>query len=154
MPFLTPPRLVVTAPPIPSSSCLSSTSSKGVINQPITIDSDGSNNAGSARITQRWPAGITMSELAKFALECNPVTHPIYETWAKYFDGRYIYRQSTVTKYRRWVLAIGKQQLSQYLEHSGNTTVPQGVIFFCKIWDALDKHMDNSTAPRKRVRRA
>lgn len=59
------------------------------IEHPINIDSDGLYDPYSARSVQLWSTGITISQLAKFALKWNPVTHPIYKKCAKDFDGKY-----------------------------------------------------------------
>ncbi|EGG09644.1 uncharacterized protein MELLADRAFT_95807 [Melampsora larici-populina 98AG31] len=101
-----------------------------------------------------WPGRSSMNDIGKFLSEAvkDDVTNK--SAWKSVYDQYgYKYVKSTVSRYRRWLEAIDKNQLDSYLAINGHKSVQRGITHFHAAWFATDTQLQISQpSPRKRVR--
>ncbi|KAH9816039.1 hypothetical protein DFH28DRAFT_891516 [Melampsora americana] len=101
--------------------------------------------------SQKWPAGVTMRTMKAFLdATMDPHKELVRDAWHRMFGNHYIYRPSTVTHYRRWLMYINPVELNNYVARFGNLAVRQGQTHFKEDWAKCDKRYGQRPSKRSR----
>ncbi|KAH9825008.1 hypothetical protein DFH28DRAFT_920995 [Melampsora americana] len=101
--------------------------------------------------SQKWPAGVTMRTMKAFLdATMEPHRELVRDAWHRMFGNHYIYRPSTVTHYRRWLMYINPVDLNNYVARFGNLAVRQGQTHFKDDWAKCDKRYGQRPSKRSR----